>query len=70
MRLDNAMDTSTPKDAASELPQMLTRKRLAQLFCCSTKTIYNLERRGILTGYKVGGRVLFDPAEVAKVVKP
>lgn len=44
---------------------MLTAQHVAQQLGISARLVYDLHRRGALPGYRFGGALRFDPADVA-----
>jgi excisionase family DNA binding protein len=46
--------------------QLWTVSELARFLGLHTKTVYSWVEQGLVPHYKIGGRVRFDPAEVAQ----
>jgi excisionase family DNA binding protein len=55
------------RDAISQngLPRFLTVDEVAGILRCQPEKIYRLAARGVLPSYKVEGRRLLDPVDVA-----
>lgn len=58
------MDTPTPTDG------FLTRDEAAERLRISLPTLQSLKNRGIITPYRVGGKVLYKLSEVDAAAKP
>ncbi|MGH2779855.1 MAG: helix-turn-helix domain-containing protein [Gaiellaceae bacterium] len=51
--------------SANGLPSFLTVDEVAAVLRCQPEKIYRLAARGVLPSYKIEGRRLFDPADIA-----
>lgn len=64
-----------PATVTNPLPKFLTVEEVAELFRCSTKTIYRRVASGKLPAIEEGGRFLFNITDIravliAKMVRP
>jgi len=51
-----------------ELPELITREKLAEILSVSLPTIHNWIKAGILTPYKMGNRTYFKRSEVLEYI--
>lgn len=52
-----------------ELTEYVTRNYVAkEMLHCDLSTVHNLTKRGVLTKYGIGGRVLYKRAEVEEAI--
>mgnify|MGYP001798572602 CR=1 FL=1 len=57
------------KEEELDQDRLLTKKEAAQLWGCSTSTIDNYRRAGILTPYRLGSAVRFKYAELKEAME-
>jgi excisionase family DNA binding protein len=50
--------------AESNSPQYLTRREVAALFKITAPTLHKLTMAGTIPAYRIGGRVLYKPADI------
>lgn len=57
------------KAMEEEKPKYYTRKKLCEILHVSAPTIIEMGKRGEIVEKRIGGRVLYDAAEIDKAVK-
>jgi excisionase family DNA binding protein len=62
------LHTSPPTPAAAEADELLTTKETASLLKVSTVTVWDWQKRGILTKHTVGNQVRYLRSEVLAAV--
>jgi len=63
--VEQAVKTSTPPPApAAEPDRFITKKEVAALFGVSEVSVWDWEKKGLLTGYRIGNLVRYKYSEV------
>ena len=57
------------KEEDSNKPKYYTRKELCEIFHVTNHTFIEMVKRGEIREKKIGGRILYDGAEIDEVVK-
>lgn len=64
---DKVMDRI--KEENSSKPKYYTRKELCEILNVSNPTVIEMVKRGEIREKKIGGRILYDAAEIDEAVK-
>lgn len=49
--------------------KMITSKELSDLLRCSLRTVYRMRKRGDITAYKMGGKIVFKKEEIEEYLE-
>lgn len=58
-----------PPPTPSQPEKYITRKEAAQMLCVTLPTLLKYTLEGRITGYRIGGRVLYKVNEIAEAAK-
>lgn len=62
------MNAEYQPGGSTELEELLTREDLAQILCCSTRTVDRLVASGDLPAIRIGKLVRFRPGQIRRLL--
>lgn len=67
--LINILEGQTaPEPSTPENKNLITRKEVANILGVTLPTVIDWEKKGIITGYRIGNRIRYKEEEIFKVV--
>lgn len=64
LNLDERLITTAPPAPVGEAERFLTKKEVATVFGVSEVSVWDWEKKGLLTGYRIGNLVRYKYSEV------